>query len=706
MALGKTNDTGKGTTRIISWLAGIVIGVAAIASPLGYLYMSYLNMATSLAMEAEINANLTGQIIIASPDFWKYQRERLDGILSMRSRKGVNEIRRILDADDHVIAMSADELKPPVISRSFDVKDSGVVVGRIEIARSFRPVLERTGFMALLIMPLGLGAFLFLRIVPIKRLYRAEEARRQSETFLSSVIEQSPSAMTIADARGTMVGMNQACSRLFSISPEEVVGRYNILQDEIISEQGFMPLVKSVYENGETVRFEITYDTSRHTKLHLREKVCVTVDTTVFPVKDTQGKITHAVIQHKDVTEQRLAEDERQRMEERLNRAEKMEALGTLAGGVAHDLNNILGIVVGYSELLLDEPDLTGRIKSHAVNIMQGGERAAAIVQDLLTLARRGVKTGQVINLTDAVLKMQETAEFKSILSSNPRVRLKTDLKANIPNIKGSPIHLNKTTMNLAMNAIEAMPKGGTLTIASGNQYLDKPIHGYDDVLKGDYAVLSVSDTGEGIPAQDIKRIFEPFYTKKVMGRSGTGLGLAVVWGTVKDHGGYIDVQTEEGKGTTFSLYFPVTTEQIAPEGMPVPQSEYMGRGESILIVDDMQEQRELAAKMLIKLNYRVVVAASGEEAVEYLRDHQADMVVLDMIMDPGIDGLDTYRNILEINPLQKAVIVSGFSETERVTEAQRLGAGAYVRKPYVQERLGLGVRKELDRDIREKTEG
>jgi two-component system, cell cycle sensor histidine kinase and response regulator CckA len=243
------------------------------------------------------------------------------------------------------------------------------------------------------------------------------------------------------------------------------------------------------------------------------------------------------------------------------------------------------------------------------------------------------------------------------------------------------------------------MPEGGVITVRTRNHYVDKPVSGYDEVKEGDYAVLSVTDTGEGISASDLKRIFEPFYTKKVMGRSGTGLGLAVVWGTVQDHLGHINVESEEGKGTTFTLYFPVTREELPHEdAVPVAVHEYMGNGETILVVDDVKDQRDLASIMLNQLNYRVVTVPSGEEAVKYLNQRSVDLIVLDMIMDPGMDGLDTYIKILEIHPRQKTVIVSGFAETERVNKARELGAGAYVKKPYVLEKLGLAVRKELAR--------
>jgi signal transduction histidine kinase/ActR/RegA family two-component response regulator len=385
-------------------------------------------------------------------------------------------------------------------------------------------------------------------------------------------------------------------------------------------------------------------------------------------------------------------------LNEQLQRAEKMEALGLLAGGVAHDLNNVLGVIIGYSDLLLYAVDESNPLRPSLLNIMEGGQRAAAIVEDLLTLARRGVSGRQVLNLNKIVADCQKSPEFKKLSSYHSSIQIKTALEPDLLNISGSYVHLSKTLFNLVSNANEAMPKGGFLTIKTANQYLDRPIQRYDEVKEGDYVVLSVSDTGEGIPAADVKRIFDPFYTKKVMGRSGTGLGLAVVWGTVKDHHGYINVQSEEEKGSIFTLYFPVTREEITTESIAVSISEYMGKDESILIVDDVAGQRDLATEMLRKLNYSVASVDSGEEAVAYLQEHKVDLIVLDFIMDPGMDGLDTYKSVLEVYPKQKAIIVSGFSESERVNAAQALGAGAYVRKPYVIEKLGMAVRKELDR--------
>ncbi|MHB9097380.1 MAG: response regulator [Syntrophales bacterium] len=401
-----------------------------------------------------------------------------------------------------------------------------------------------------------------------------------------------------------------------------------------------------------------------------------------------------------DITERKRLEEERLKLEERLRRAEKMEALGQLAGGVAHDLNNVLGVLVGYSELLVEKIPKENPLRRYAFNIQKSSEKGAAIIQDLLTLARRGVAVSEIVNLNRVVADYLETPEFENLKIYHPSVNFTTAFEKELLNIQGSPVHLSKTLMNLVANAAEAISGGGEVTVRTENRYLDLPILGYDDMREGDYVILTVSDTGRGISSADLDKIFEPFYTKKVMGRSGTGLGLAVVWGTVKDHHGYIDVRSEEGKGSAFTLYFPVVRQEVTSgEGEAAVSAEtYRGRGETILVVDDVKEQQELAISMLTRLGYRVNAVSGGEEALDYLKMNRIDLVVLDMIMDPGIDGLETYRRILEIHPRQKAVIVSGFSETDRVREAQALGAGAYVRKPYVLEKIGLAIRRELDR--------
>jgi signal transduction histidine kinase len=399
-----------------------------------------------------------------------------------------------------------------------------------------------------------------------------------------------------------------------------------------------------------------------------------------------------------EMVERKRSEKERRYLEAQLAKSQKMEAIGTLAGGVAHDLNNILSGLVSYPELLLMDLSEDSPLRQPIITIKQSGQRAAAIVQDLLTLARRGVCVREVMNLNMLIEEYLKSPENQQIFEHQPGVIVKTSLQPDLLNIMGSPVHLSKTIMNMISNAAEAMPNGGMIIISTENRYIDKSIKGYDAVDEGDYATLTVTDTGIGISPEEIERIFEPFYTKKTMGRSGTGLGMAVVWGTVKDHNGYIDVQSELGEGSTVTLYFPITRKNLPLEIQSISAEEYKGNGESILIVDDIKEQREIASGMLTKLGYNVMSLPSGEEALVYMQENAADLLVLDMIMNPGMDGLETYQQILRFHPEQKAVIASGFSESDKVKKAQRIGAGTYVRKPYSFEKIGLAVKGELSK--------
>ncbi len=398
-----------------------------------------------------------------------------------------------------------------------------------------------------------------------------------------------------------------------------------------------------------------------------------------------------------EIEERKRADREKSELETRLARSQKMEALGLLAGGVAHDLNNVLSGIVSYPDLLLMQLPEDSSLRRPIRTIQNSGEKAAAIVQDLLTLARRGVTNTEIINLNrDIIQDYLESPEFVKLTAENPGIPVETRLNPKLMNIRGSSVHLKKTVMNLIVNAAEAQPDGGVIRITTQNRYVDQPILGYDHVQEGDYAVLTVSDEGTGIDPEDLNRIFEPFYTRKVMGRSGTGLGMAVVWGTVQDHEGYINVQSVPGAGTAFELFFPVTRDAAAEPSGPSPLADYMGEGETVLVVDDIEEQREIAFNLLTRLNYRVAVAACGETALRYLKTHPTDILVLDMILENGMDGVDIYKAVIRFNPGQKAIIASGFAENERVREAQRLGAGAYIRKPYTLEKIGKALRREL----------
>ncbi len=415
-----------------------------------------------------------------------------------------------------------------------------------------------------------------------------------------------------------------------------------------------------------------------------------------YPVFDVDGRVSRIIEYCFDITEGKKSEEQQNELRERLQRAEKMEALGLLAGGIAHDLNNMLGPLVGYPELMMAKlPEDSPLRKNLRVMAKSAGD-AAAVIQDLLTLARRGRCELIATNLNNVIINFLESPAYKELSGKRRDVRLQLLLNENISNILGSEPHLAKVIMNLVGNAYEAMGPGGKLKIQTTQSHATALRCGFDKINPGEYISLSISDTGAGIPPEDMKRIFEPYFSRKKMGESGSGLGLSIVYGIVKDHKGYYDVISELGKGTEFILYFPASAVPISER--PAPSTNPAGH-ETVLIIDDSKEQCDLASEMLRIMGYTAVSAGGGREAVEYLKSNRVDIVLLDMIMEEGFGGLETYQEILKINPNLKAVIISGYSETDQVQETQKLGAGQFIRKPFSCEELAGAIRAELDKN-------
>jgi PAS domain S-box-containing protein len=513
---------------------------------------------------------------------------------------------------------------------------------------------------------------------------KAEEERQRSERRFQSLSENSPEIIYTLDMQGAFSYLNPAWEEILGYRRVEAIGRHFISFAREQDKVAFVRHFKSIRDEKRTLR------DVKGVLIH-RDGTNRLFTLSGAPNLDGQGRVIGMVGLMIDITEQT-------RLQDRLEQAKKMEAIGSLAGGVAHDLNNVLAGIVGYPDVLLMEIPRESPLRKPLLAIRRSGEKASAIVQDLLTLARRGVSTAEVVDLNDIVEEYLRSPEYEKLKTFCLEFDLETSFEKDLLRIIGSPIHISKTIMNLVINALEAMPCGGKVVLKTENRRLERPVEGYEKIKEGEYAVFSISDTGIGIAPQDLRRIFEPFYTKKTMNRSGTGLGMAVVWGTMKDHEGFVDVKSEEGKGTEFILYFPATDRKPAEDPVGVSLPDYLGSGESVLVVDDAEEQREIATLLLTRLGYRVTCTGSGEEAVEYVKGHPQDLILLDMLMDPGMDGLETYKRILDVYPTQKAVIASGYSCTERVREAQRLGAGGYLKKPYTLEKIGLAVKAEFEK--------
>ncbi len=520
------------------------------------------------------------------------------------------------------------------------------------------------------------------------RLIKLQKILKEKNSQLQLMLDSSPVMIFYEDAQRRYIRVNKRFSKIIGVPIRRIIGKsYSELFPD--GPGSVFASDSEVLESGKPVVGRSGVVRTNAGEWH------ITLDMVSY--RDGNGKVVGVLGFAVDVTKQKRVEKEKRELQQRIARAEKMEAIGLLAGGVAHDGNNMLTGISGYLQLMemnLPEDDPN---RQYIKGSLAASEQMGHLIDDLLTLTRNVVTIKEPVNLNDIITEYLESPVFRSLKEYHPDMTVASSLSGDLLNIKGVPTNLIKLLMNFVTNAAEAMPNGGEILIETRNQYVEKPINGYDlKIEEGDFVVLAVADNGMGIDDSDLNRIFEPFYTKKITGKSGTGLGMAVVYGIVKDHEGLIDVQSAIGRGSRFEIYFPITKEEISRKKEIVPVEEYIGAGEKILVVDDVEAQREILSEILTRLGYCVACAANGEEAVEYIKNNSADLIVLDMIMNPGIDGLETYRKIIEMHPGQKAVIASGYSKTERVTEAQRLGAGEYIKKPYAFEKIGLAVKAAL----------
>jgi two-component system cell cycle sensor histidine kinase/response regulator CckA len=522
----------------------------------------------------------------------------------------------------------------------------------------------------------------------IKERMQAEEALRESESRYRSIFENIIDMYYCATMEGDLLDVSPSGARLLKYETASDLIRKSLVRDLCVHPQDGEAILDKLRAQGRLINHEVEFKRSDGTP--------VAVEANFHVIYNESGTPTEIEGMIRDITQRRKDSEAKRSLQEKLARSQKMEALGLLASGVAHDLNNVLSGIVSYPDLMLMDMPEEDPMRPLLLTIRSCGEKAAAIIQDLVSLARRGITTPVILNLNDVVRSFLDSPEHQRLRSRHPSMRIETQLDPNLLYIKGSADQLQKTVLNLITNAAEAQPGGGLISVKTENRHLDRPLKGYDTIREGDFVLLSVSDRGGALSSEEMDRIFEPFYTKRIMGRRDTGLGLAVVWGAVQDHGGYLNVDSAPDSGTSFDLYFPATRETPAEEVQAKGIEHYLGQGETILVVDDVNEQRDIAADLLTRLGYSVETAASGEEAVDYLKNRGVDLIVLDMVMDPGIDGLETFRRIKLLHPNQRAVIASGYSETDRVKEAQRLGAGAYVKKPYTLEKIAMAIWQEL----------
>jgi two-component system, cell cycle sensor histidine kinase and response regulator CckA len=520
----------------------------------------------------------------------------------------------------------------------------------------------------------------------------AQTDLRQHEEFLSTVIDNIPAMIFVKDALELrFIRMNKTGSELLGYAATDFLGKNDFDFFPESEAKFFTDKDREVLNSGKLLDIQEEF-------IQTRTKGRKILHTRKIPVFDQQGNPLYLLGISEDITEQVSARAEKEHLGKLLQQAQKLETIGKMAGGVAHDLNNILSGIINYPELLLLKLPLDSPIRKPLEEIHESGKRAANVVADLLTIARGVAAAKENISLPHLVEEYLHSPEHNKLLSTTPRVSCTVRLDPDLWTVFGNPLHIRKCLMNLINNAAEAFDAetGGEILVLGKNEELRQTLPGFPDIEHGRYVVLSVQDNGKGISTTDLDHVFEPFYTKKAMGRSGTGLGLTVVWNTIKDHHGAVTVQSTPGKGTMFSLYLSAAQGEISLPPETTTLENLYGQGQTILIVDDEAHQRDIASKILQFLRYSVQMVSSGEEAIEYLKSNKVDLVILDMVMKPGMNGRETYEAIVARTPGQKAIIASGYAENEDVQKIQTLGAGQYVKKPYTLKQFGTAVQQAL----------
>lgn len=528
--------------------------------------------------------------------------------------------------------------------------------------------------------PSNMAAGLVFTAMDITDRKRAEEALAAEKERLDVTLRSIGDAVIATDTNGKIVIFNKIAEELTGWSYEEALGQplteiFNIINEKT-REKCENPIDK-VMETNSIVGL------ANHTVLIARDGTERVIEDSGAPIRNRYGNVIGVVLVFRDVTEAK-------RLQEFASRAQRLETAGRIAGQVAHDFNNLLAPLTAYPDLVRMELPREHPALKYLDDIERSAEQIAEINQQLLTLGRRGHYNQEPLNLNSIVAQV-----LNQIKPLPETLNVSVDLNDSVMAIRGGASQIHRLLLNLINNAREAMSDIGSLYIKTENFYVEALSGKYGRVPQGEYVKLQIADTGIGM-SDDVKaKIFDPFFTTKSSDkRRGSGLGLSVVHAVMEDHNGFIDCESEPGEGTAFYLYFPITREQVKP----APQDEIFGGTEKILVVDDDPLQLEVCVKLLENLGYRAHAVGSGEEAIEYIKENPQDLIILDMIMPTGIDGTETYRRILEIYPGQKAILVSGYAQSERVEEALSLGAGEYIKKPLSIRVIAHAVRRELDR--------
>jgi two-component system, cell cycle sensor histidine kinase and response regulator CckA len=509
----------------------------------------------------------------------------------------------------------------------------------------------------------------------------AEQELIRSQASIRGLLDATTDSILLLDRDYRILATNEVAIQRLGGGPTNVQGRsvFDFLPAEVADRR--RAILKKVRDSGQPSRFK-----DQRQGLHF--------DNHVYPVTDKAGQVTGIAVFARDITQTVADEAQRCNLERQLQQAQKMEAIGTLAGGIAHDFNNILAVILGYSEMALDNARVGKSDPIDLEEIAKAAERAKALVRQILTFSRKVEVEKKPLDLNKEVLQASQLMG-KTIPKM---IEIQTDLDPDLKVINANANQLEQVLLNLGTNAADAMPDGGKLRIRTENRVIDKELClTCGKTFSGTHVALTIFDSGQGIDPRTLEHIFEPFFTTKELGK-GTGLGLSTVHGIVASHGGHITCASAPGAGTSFTIYFPVIQPVEDSPASPDSHQPQLTGNETILLADDEEALLRLGTRILTQAGYAVLQATTGEQVVQEYRqrDVKPQAVVLDLGM-PGMGGQKALDKILTINPQAKVVIASGYGTDGRVKEALRSGAVGFVAKPYGKVDLLNAVRRALD---------
>lgn len=493
----------------------------------------------------------------------------------------------------------------------------------------------------------------------------AEKALRESEEKYRTLFEESKDVVFISTPEGKILDINSAGADLFGYSSKEELLEISIDKDLYWNPEDREKYKEILVREGFVKDFELTIKRRDGQKLIVLE--------TARPVYDKNGKISNYRGILRDITDKK-------RLEEQLRQAQKLQGLGTLAGGIAHDFNNILGIILGYATMMESSNGDSKKLKWNLGAIVKAVNRGSALVQQILTFAR---KTDILFETVKVNATINELVRLTS--ETFPKtIRFKAQLQEDLPYIKADHNQVHQALLNLFVNARDAMPKGGTISVKTSTLLGDELCKKFPDANDQNYVSIVISDEGAGMDKETLNRVFEPFFTTKKRSK-GTGLGLAVVYGVVSSHHGFIDVDSELNVGTTFNIYLPVAEDIIIPSHRSNgDQKSAKGGSETILFVEDEEMLRKLIENLLKDNGYKVLTAEDGEKAVEMYSKNadNIDLVITDMGL-PKLNGWKAYQKMREYNPEVKMILASGYLDPEIRAELKDNSQEYFIQKPY-----------------------